>query len=121
MHIGSVIFPSGPKLGKLHPGGPDMIFHSIVEALRKQNWTAIGLELVIVVIGVFVGTQVANWNQARVETAATRRLLVQFTPELQAQIEFFDSTRTYYATARRFADEALAAWGGDRRISMSGS
>ena len=94
-----------------------MIFHSIVEALRKQNWTAIGIELLIVVIGVFVGTQVANWNQARLETAETKRMLVQFAPELEAQIQFFDSTKTYYATARRFADEALAAWGGDRRVT----
>jgi hypothetical protein len=94
-----------------------MILHSVAEALRRQNWAAIAIELVIVVIGVFVGTQVANWNQARVERAATNRMLVQFAPELQAQIGFFDSARSYYATARRFADEALAAWGGDRRIS----
>jgi len=94
-----------------------MILRSVVEAIRRQNWIAIAIELVIVVVGVFVGTQVANWNQARVEKAATSRMLVQFAPELQAQIEFFDSSRTYYATARRFADEALAAWRGDRRIS----
>jgi hypothetical protein len=94
-----------------------MIFHSVVEALRRQNWTAIAIELVIVVTGVFVGTQVSNWNQARVEKAATSRMLVQFAPELQAQIGFFDSARTYYASSRRYADEALAAWAGDRRIS----
>jgi hypothetical protein len=94
-----------------------MILHSVTEALRRQNWAAIAIELVIVVIGVFVGTQVSNWNQARVEKAATKRMLVQFVPELQAQIDFFDSARTYYATSRRYADEALAAWGGDRRIS----
>lgn len=94
-----------------------MILHNVVEALRRQNWAAIAIELVIVVIGVFVGTQVSNWNQERVERAATKRMLVQFAPELQAQIGFFDTARTYYATSRRFADEALAAWGGDRRVS----
>lgn len=94
-----------------------MILRSIVEALRRQNWTAIAIELIIVVIGVFVGTQVANWNEARLEKAATERMLVQLVPELQYQIDFFDSSRTYYATARRFADQALAAWGGDRGIS----
>lgn len=94
-----------------------MIFQNIVEALRRQNWPAIAIELVIVIIGVFVGTQVANWNQARVERAATERMLVQFAPELRTQIAFFDSAKAYYATARRYADEALAAWAGDRRIS----
>jgi hypothetical protein len=94
-----------------------MIFQNVVAALRRQNWPAIGIELLIVIIGVFIGTQVSNWNQARTEREATKRMLVQFAPELQAQIEFLDSTKTYYATARRFANEALAAWSGDRRIS----
>lgn len=94
-----------------------MIFRNVAAALRRQNWPAIGIELLIVVIGVFIGTQVSNWNQSRLEKEAIERMLVQFAPELQAQIEFLDSAGTYYATARRFADEALAAWSGDRRIS----
>ena len=94
-----------------------MIYKRFAANLRAQNWFAIAVEFAIVVAGVFVGTLVANWNQARVETAATKRMLVQFIPELKAQMEFFDSTRTYYGTARRFADEALAAWRGDQRIS----
>lgn len=94
-----------------------MILRRLIHNLRTQNWTAIMLELAIVIIGVFVGTQVANWNQARSEKAATERMLIQFVPELKAQIEFFDSAEVYYATARRFADEALAGWKGDPRIS----
>ncbi|MBA3511214.1 hypothetical protein [Sphingomonas sp.] len=94
-----------------------MILRSIVSALRTQNWTAVTIELIIVVIGVFIGTQVANWNQARLEKAATERMLVQLVPELQFQVDYFDHSRTYYATARRFADQALAAWRGDRRLS----
>lgn len=97
--------------------GAAMILHHVKEALRRQNWTAIAIELAIVVIGVFIGTQVSNWNQTRVEKAETRKLLVQFAPELSAQLAFFDSARTYYATTRHYADEALAAWDGDRRIS----
>lgn len=94
-----------------------MFLRRIVEALRNQNWTAIAIEFVIVVVGVFMGTQVSNWNQARLEKAATERLLVQLVPELQFQMDFFESSRIYYATTRRFAERALAAWSGDRTIS----
>ena len=94
-----------------------MFLRRIVEALRTQTWTAIAIELVIVVLGVFIGTQVSNWNQSRLEKAETERLLVQLSPELKFQIDFFDSSRTYYATARRYADQALAAWEGKQRIS----
>jgi len=94
-----------------------MFLRRIIDNLRTQNWTAIGIEFLIVVVGVFLGTQVANWNQARLEKVETERMLEQLVPELQSQMEFFDSVRTYYATTRRFADQALAAWNGDSGIS----
>jgi len=94
-----------------------MFLRRIIENLRSQNWTAIGIEFLIVVVGVFLGTQVSNWNQQRLETRETERLLVQLIPELQFQIDFFDSSRIYFATTRRYADRALAAWNGDRQIS----
>ncbi|WP_412061300.1 hypothetical protein [Rubrivirga sp. IMCC45206] len=42
-----------------------MIFRRIAEHVRDQNWTAVGIDFVIVVVGVFIGTQVANWNAER--------------------------------------------------------
>lgn len=93
-----------------------MILRRLTANLRAQNWTAIGIEFVIVVVGVFIGTQVSNWNQARLEKQATNRMLEQLRPELQNQLDFFQSARTYYATTRRFADQAFAGWSGDPRI-----
>ena len=43
-----------------------MSLRRILDHFRSQNWTAIGIDLVIVVLGVFIGIQVSNWNQARV-------------------------------------------------------
>lgn len=94
-----------------------MILRRLTENLRAQNWTAIAIEFLIVVFGVFIGTQVANWNQVRLEKVATERMLVQLTPELQSQIEFFENARTYFDTTRRYADQAFAGWNGDPRIS----
>ena len=37
-----------------------------MEHLRTQNWVAVVLDFFIVVVGVFVGIQVDNWNQARI-------------------------------------------------------
>lgn len=98
------------------PGGLAMILRRITENLRTQNWTAIGIEFLIVVIGVFLGTQVATWNQELNERRETERMLVQLVPELHANIQFFDSARAYYAVTRRFADQALAAWENDPRV-----
>lgn len=42
-----------------------MILRRLAEHLKQQNWAAIGIELVIVVVGVFLGIQVSNWNDGR--------------------------------------------------------
>ncbi len=94
-----------------------MFLRRLTANLRAQNWAAIALEFLIVVVGVFIGTQVSNWNQERLERRETARLLVHLVPELQSQLEFFDSIRTYYATSRRYADQALAVWNGEAGIS----
>ena len=42
-----------------------MILRRLIEHLRHEQWAAIAIELVIVVLGVFIGMQVSNWNQQR--------------------------------------------------------
>ncbi|WP_412061317.1 hypothetical protein [Rubrivirga sp. IMCC45206] len=52
-----------------------MILRRITQHVREQNWTAIGIDFVIVVVGVFIGIQVSNWNAARVDREAEARYL----------------------------------------------
>jgi hypothetical protein len=37
----------------------------VIEHVRRQEWTAIAIDLAIVVVGVFIGMQVSNWNAER--------------------------------------------------------
>lgn len=96
-----------------------MILRRLTANLRAQNWTAIGIDFLIVVLGVFVGIQASNWNQARIERADTRRLLMRIEPEIDQIIHFAANTRDYYATTRRFAETAFAGWNGDPKVSDS--
>ena len=41
-----------------------MILRRFSEALKQQNWAAIAIEFVLLVAGVFLGIQVANWNES---------------------------------------------------------
>lgn len=94
-----------------------MVLRRLTASLKEQHWMTIVIELVIVIVGVFVGTQVSNWNEARLENLKTERMLSQLGPELQLDIDYFDSVRTYYATTRRYADVALAGWRRDPGVS----
>ncbi|PHR54023.1 MAG: hypothetical protein COA47_16160 [Robiginitomaculum sp.] len=46
-----------------------MILRRVIKHFRNQEWTAIFLDFLIVVVGVFVGLQVQNWNEAQGEAS----------------------------------------------------
>ncbi len=53
------------------------------QSLREQNWTAIAVEFVLLVAGVFLGIQAANWNEARVERELVRGHLSEIAQDLR--------------------------------------
>lgn len=63
-----------------------MILRRITEDLNNQNWTAVFIDFLIVVVGVFVGVQVANWNDARI----SRTKEFAYVAQLRAEIVFND-------------------------------
>jgi hypothetical protein len=54
-----------------------MLLRRISEHVRDQNWVAVGIDFAIVVIGVFIGIQVANWNAARIENQLEQSYLIR--------------------------------------------
>jgi hypothetical protein len=60
-----------------------MILRRVTEHLSKQHWTAVFLDFVIVVVGVFVGIQAANWNESRKERLEERRYYAQILDDLR--------------------------------------
>ncbi|MFB9374163.1 hypothetical protein ACFFUB_09350 [Algimonas porphyrae] len=47
-----------------------MILRRLKAHVEKENWFAVGIDFCIVVIGVFVGIQLGNWNEARQDKIA---------------------------------------------------
>ncbi len=94
-----------------------MIFKRAVAKLRAQDWTAISIELAIVVLGVFIGTWVANWNQQRQAQNQARQMLLQLPPELTQLEALSVAARRYYSVTDRYTNLALAGWRNDPRVS----
>ena len=96
-----------------------MILRRLTENLRAQNWTAIVVEFILVVLGVFLAIVAANWNVERLAKQETGRLLSQLDTELEIVLKDLDSMDAYYAVSGRYATRALAGWGGDPAVSDS--
>lgn len=66
-----------------------MILRRITQHVKDQNWTAIAIDLVIVVLGVALGIQVSNWNESRKSAALEGRYLDRIAVDLQATVAVF--------------------------------
>lgn len=85
-----------------------MILRRVIEHMKHQHWTAIWIDLLIVILGVFIGTQVSNWNTER----ETRQKSVVFTERLKADLKveawayeyMIDYNKDVLANARRALD-----------------
>lgn len=64
-----------------------MLLRKVTMHLRKQNWTAVLIDFVIVVVGVFVGLQVQDWNEYRKERSEEQRLLVRLLEETELLLD----------------------------------
>lgn len=94
-----------------------MILRRIAAHVKAQHWTAICIDLVIVVLGVFFGTQVSNWNTER----ETRQKAAVFTQRLRADLRVEAWAYEYMIAYNRdiLASEtrALASLSGERPLS----
>lgn len=61
-----------------------MLLRRIAESIRARDWFTFTIEFVIVVAGVFIGIQVANWNEERKFAAQEQSYLWQLRDEIVA-------------------------------------
>lgn len=94
-----------------------MILRAVMKHVRDQNWVAVFLDFLIVVVGVFIGLQVTEWNEQRQAKAREHAWLMQLSEDLKAMRTEF-AIRTQRAGERseqaRRAFRALEACGSDR-------
>ena len=74
-----------------------MILRSITKHLKDQNWFAVGLDFFIVVVGVFLGIQVANWNEEQAFNDRETELLYDLKKETQNSILLTNNKIDSYA------------------------
>lgn len=94
-----------------------MIYRRAIAKLRAQDWFAIAIELGIVIVGVFIGTWVADRNQQRVQQHEVDALVDRLKPTLTQLDQQVSSEVDYYANARKYALAAFAGWKRDPRVS----
>ena len=65
-----------------------MILRRLTKHVNDQNWFAVGIDLFIVVVGVFIGIQVANWNDLLQERIRAEDYTGRLKSDLRAELEY---------------------------------
>lgn len=89
-----------------------MILRSVIKHVKEQNWFAVGLDFFIVIVGVFIGIQVANWNEGRTEQERGQGYIVRLKSDivqtqdlLTAGLKFREDVRQEGLKSLRFSQE----------------
>ena len=94
-----------------------MILRRVIQHVKKQEWTAIAIDFMIVVLGVFVGIQVSNWNAER----ETRQRGAEFSQRLRADLKeegwLYQFMIEYYSDVLAAAERSVDALTGKAPLS----
>lgn len=86
-----------------------MVIRRIREHVAAQNWFAVGIDLVIVVLGVLIATQVSIWNERRIEAEQAKSYRERLVDELEFNARQFQAQANYYQQASDYGRQVLAA------------
>ncbi len=83
-----------------------MILRRFADAFRRQDWFTVTIETLMVVLGVFLGLQVNNWNEARADGERSREYLSRIRAELVADMTELERHRGLW---QKVVNEGYAA------------
>jgi hypothetical protein len=87
-----------------------MLSRRFVNHFKSRNWGALGVELLVVIIGVFIGLQADNWNQLRIQNNEIKSYYDRLIEDLRANEQDLISRQNYYIQVRTHGQAALVAF-----------
>ncbi|MBI1393567.1 MAG: hypothetical protein GC152_12565 [Alphaproteobacteria bacterium] len=64
-----------------------MILRRLTEHIRTQNWFAVALDFVIVVVGILIAFQITTWNEGRQDRRDEQRYLAELAANLETDLD----------------------------------
>jgi len=85
-----------------------MLLRKVIRHVREQSWTAIAIDFLIVVLGVVVGIQVSNWNEARIESQRANGYLLRIQADIEADMQAVERRKAYWTRVVEYGHAAIA-------------
>jgi len=86
-----------------------MLLRRVIKHVNAQNWFAVGIDFVIVVVGVVIGIEVANWNDVRNNKAGLAASLERLDKEVSQNIDMIEEVLNTFDESREDMDQGRDA------------
>jgi len=85
-----------------------MLLRRISKHVKAQNWFAVAIDFFIVVIGVYIGIQVSNWNDEQRVQSLEASYMSRVADELKSNIEVFEREVAFARESRALLRDFIA-------------
>ena len=86
-----------------------MILRRFMKHTSEQNWFAVGLDVIVVIVGIFLGMQVSEWNDQRKQHQVELKYLQRLHTDLTKQVEE-NNNRNHYIKQVSQNNELIIEW-----------
>ncbi len=94
-----------------------MIFKRTIESFRRRDWASVVIEILVVVVGVFIGLQVSNWNEDRETDRRSELFTERLKSDLREEAWGYEVQVAYYSDVAKYAQLAADALSGGPPLS----
>jgi hypothetical protein len=84
-----------------------MLLRSVTKHIKEQNWYAVAIDFLIVVVGVFVGLQVTNWNESRADRELGLAYLQRIHDDVSTDIDAYEIRMGFWQQVIDFGQTGL--------------
>lgn len=84
-----------------------MLLRRVRHHVANENWFAVFVDFVIVVVGVYVGIEVSNWNEARQEDQRSIEYLERIRADLVHDRRSASERRRFWTEVREYGEAAI--------------
>ena len=97
-----------------------MILRRLMQHVKEQNWFSVGVELLVVILGIFMALQADAWYTNQQDRVKEKTLIRMLGEELTQSIKRLNETNQNLVTSRESAKEFLTALReGNRELALN--
>jgi len=85
-----------------------MILRRFTKHITDQNWFAVGLDVIVVVVGIFLGMQVTDWNEQRKEKILHQLYIERLSRDINIDLSSAKARGNYFKKVKAYGEKALS-------------